>query len=118
MARTVALAPLLLLLAACPDEDAGEARRLPPERTFHEHVLAVVDGYPTDGTHGYHWPRPDKGGWLGNTRKLEYAGEVLSEGDALQRLHFLAQEETPARAIISLEAKIGPDFLGGGVDGG
>ena len=79
--------PALLLLAACPEEKAPEARRAPTEADFRRHLLAVIDTYPTDGTHGYHWPRPDTGRWLGNTRRLEYAGTVLSEGDPQGRCH-------------------------------
>lgn len=87
MRRTLFLAPLLLLLAACPDEKARTLRSVPTEDAFQKHVLAVIEIYPTDGTHGYHWPRPDTGAWLGNTRRLEYAGVVLSEADPKGRCH-------------------------------
>ena len=88
MRRALTLAPLLLLLllTACPEEKQA-ARDVPAEKTFRTHLLAVIETYPTDGTHGYYWPRPDRGGWLGNTRRLEYAGTVLSEGDAKGRCH-------------------------------
>jgi hypothetical protein len=81
------LLPLALLLCGCPDEEEPATARLPTEAVFHRHLLAVVDSYPTDGTHGYHWPRPDDGRWLGNTQRLEYAGVVLSEGDPSARCH-------------------------------
>lgn len=79
--------PLALLLAGCPSEGEPKARRVPPEDAFHRHLLAVVETYPTDGTHGYHWPRPDDGRWLGNTRTLRYADQVLAKGDPQGRCH-------------------------------
>ena len=85
--RTLLLLPLALLLCGCPEEEESAAARLPTGAVFHRHLLAVIDSYPTDGTHGYHWPRPDDGRWLGNTRRLEYAGVVLSEGDPAGRCH-------------------------------
>lgn len=87
MKRALLLLPVMLLLGGCPREEQPEAPRLPSEGTFQRHALAVIDSYPTDGTHGYYWPRPDKGGWLGNTRRLAYAGVVLAEGDPRGRCH-------------------------------
>ena len=87
MRRALLLVPFLLLLGGCPDEREPRVRRLPSEAEFRRHLLAILETYPTDGTHGYHWPRPDDGRWLGNTRKLAYAGTVLAEGDPEGRCH-------------------------------
>jgi len=73
---------LLLLLAACSPEAKPP---VPKSGDFNAHVLAIVDTYPTDGTHRYHWPKT--GTWIGTTRKLVYAGEVLAEGDPQGRCH-------------------------------
>jgi hypothetical protein len=48
-------------------------------------VLEVLRGYPTDGTHPYHWPK--SGGWKGCTRDLAYAGELLAAGDPQGRAY-------------------------------
>lgn len=48
-------------------------------------VLEVIAGYPTDGTHRYHWPR--SGGWKGNTKDLRYAGSLLCAGDPKGRAY-------------------------------
>jgi len=78
----------LLLLAGCEDEEGGDGAPTLPETTaFHEHVRAVMATYPQDGTHGYHWPRPDDGSWLGFTRTILYAGEILGRGDPQGRCH-------------------------------
>ena len=42
-------------------------------------VMEVIARYPTDGTHRYHWPK--QGGWKGNTKDLEYGGQVFAAGD-------------------------------------
>lgn len=84
MRRIAFLSALLLLgLVGCEDDEVPP--RLPPLGTFNAHVLALMDEYPTNGTHRYYWPRA--GSWLGNTRTLEYAGEVLAEGDPEGRCH-------------------------------
>ena len=70
----------LCLLAGCSrgtPERTGPV--LPDATTFHRHVLAVIATYPTDGTHGYWWPKDDP--WMGNVRTLRYDGKVLAEGD-------------------------------------
>jgi hypothetical protein len=79
-----------LLLGAC----GARATRPPPtasnDSAFNDHVLAVLRSYPTDGTHGYHWPKDEPGApqaWRGNARTLTYAGEVLGAGDPQGRCH-------------------------------
>ena len=83
MGRVLSALALIALLGACEDEGPPD---LPALGDFNAHVLAVVRTYPTDGTHGYHWPR-DGGGWRGNARTLRYEGRVLFPGDAEGRCH-------------------------------
>ena len=53
MKRALLLLPVMLLLGGCPREEQPAAPRLPSEDAFQRHALAVIDSYPTDGTHGY-----------------------------------------------------------------
>lgn len=76
MTRAALLLLLLPLVACAPPPKAGD---------FNTHVAAIMDTYPTDGTHGYYWPKT--GTWIGTTRTLRYAGEVLAEGDPKGRCH-------------------------------
>ena len=76
------VATLVLLLGGVAD---AKPPRLPKLGDFNAHALAVVQSYPTDGTHKYHWPK--SGSWSGNTRTLHYGGEVLLEGDPQGRCH-------------------------------
>lgn len=48
-------------------------------------VLEVVRGYPTDGSHGYHWPNAAESDWEGTTRPVEYGGRALTQGDPERR---------------------------------
>ena len=75
----------LVSCLVCAGAADAKAPRLPKLGAFNTHVLAVVETYPTDGTHGYHWPK--SGTWSGNTRTLHYDGKVLLEGDAKGRCH-------------------------------
>ena len=101
---------LLVLLAGCQEKKAVDD--LPDPAAFHTHVLHVMDTYPKDGHHGYHWPK--KGDWLGFTRTLRYDGKVLGKGDAEERCHcsgltfevffrawerFCAEEKRPFRIL-------------------
>lgn len=59
---------------------------LPRAEDFARHVLAVMESYPADGTHAYHWPK--SGGWKGCTKDLVYGdGEIIAEGDAKGRAY-------------------------------
>lgn len=60
------------------ERDAA-AVAIPAAGEFNPIVLEVIARYPTDGTHRYHWPK--QGGWKGNTKDLEYGGEVFAAGD-------------------------------------
>jgi hypothetical protein len=59
--------------------DVGGAAGVPDSGDMNALVLEVLAGYPTDGTHTYHWPKT--GGWTGNTKDLVYGTEVLAAGD-------------------------------------
>ena len=58
MVRTVLVAVWVLL-----NGSPSVAQQLPAAHEFRAHLLAVIDSYPTDGTHAYHWPK--KGSWAG-----------------------------------------------------
>lgn len=82
--------PLLVALAclalgACEDAKPAPPPEMPALGDLNAHVLAIVDTYPTDGTHGYYWPR--SGSWLGFTRTMRYDGRVLGKGDPQARCH-------------------------------
>jgi len=86
--RVLVAAVLLAALAghaACSEDAETPPPRLPKLGAFNEHVLSIVGTYPTDGTHGYHWPR--RGSWLGFTRDMRYQGELLGGGDEKGRCH-------------------------------
>lgn len=59
-----------------------DARRpaIPVAGDLNALVLRVLERYPTDGTHRYHWPR--KGKWKGCTKDLRYGDAILCKGDA------------------------------------
>lgn len=59
--------------------DVGGAAGVPDSGDLNELVVEVLAGYPTDGTHTYHWPKAV--GWTGNTKDLVYGAEVLAAGD-------------------------------------
>ena len=73
-----ALAVLLLLALAGPAEAAPETA-LPTLGALNRHVLKVLEGYPTDGTHRYNWPKD--GSYAGVTEDLVYAGQVVAKGN-------------------------------------
>ncbi|MCA9319159.1 MAG: hypothetical protein KDB53_00420 [Planctomycetes bacterium] len=69
-----------LILASLAPQDA-----IPKDGDFNRQVMKIVESYPTDGTHAYHWPK--SGTWRGCTRDLNYGGELLFEGDAEKRAY-------------------------------
>lgn len=62
-----------------------ENPHLPGTGEFNQAVLDVIVSYPTDGKHGYWWPK--EGGWLGTTRDLKYGGKTIAVGDPLGRCY-------------------------------
>ena len=78
------LALLALTVSGCRS-DLGLRPSVPPSGALNAHVLEVLRAYPTDGTHGYWWPKDDP--WRGTTRTLTYGGEVLCAGDAQGRCY-------------------------------
>ena len=95
--RTPSAAPRLLVLllaaalVACGEEaiparpETPAAPAAPATDLLNPYVLEVARSYPTDGTHGYHWPR--RGSWLGFTQDVTYEGELLGAGDPQGRCH-------------------------------
>ncbi len=68
-------------LAAAPA--AGQASL--PE--FNQLVLKVLKEYPTDGTHGYWWPRSGEGDYDGCTRDLYFLGQKVMKGEEKGRTY-------------------------------
>lgn len=57
----------------------------PQSQAFSSYVLRVIEDYPTDGTHQYHWPK--SGSWAGVTQDVYYEGQLIEEGDPRGRAH-------------------------------
>jgi len=74
-----------IVLALCGQGTPASAPILPDAEVFAKVVLRVVDTYPTDGTHGYWWPKT--GAWKGVTRDVRYNGDLIAEGDRQGRCH-------------------------------
>lgn len=93
MKRGVVLAPSLLAVLAClalparPDDAAREAGpvELSSIGDLNTHILAVVQSYPLNGVHVFHWPK--SGGWEGTTRDLFWGGQKLASGDPQGRCY-------------------------------
>lgn len=89
MRRFLAASGLLVaLLAACRAEvgqPRARAGAMPARGALNAFVLEAARAYPTDGRHGYWWPKGDP--WRGTTKTLLYAGEPLCEGDAEGRCY-------------------------------
>lgn len=77
--RHVALSLLLAAIAIRAEE------AMPTEDEFSKFVMAVVKTYPTDGTHGYYWPKGDA--WPGTTCDLLYQGTKACEADPQKRCY-------------------------------
>jgi len=86
--RRAMLLSVLLLAAGC----GAPATRddVPKSGELNAYVLSVLRSYPTDGTHGYHWPKDESAppeAWRGNAHALVYGGQTLSAADPRQRCH-------------------------------
>jgi hypothetical protein len=53
------------------------------EEPLNDLVVQVLKSYPTDGSHGYYWPRGSD--WEGTTQDLVYQGTKVCTGDAKKR---------------------------------
>jgi hypothetical protein len=85
--RSLTILPLALLLAACislqrptlkPSDDLPEFNRI---------VLEVCSEYPTDGTHGYWWPKGRGAGYDGCTQDLYFQGVKVMDGEPKGRTY-------------------------------
>jgi len=88
--RCARLWPLLLLAACGQDRSAPAHGDVPAGGELNAYVLAALRAYPTDGTHGYHWPKDESlppGAWRGNARALVYDGRTLSAAEPAGRCH-------------------------------
>lgn len=74
--RNVALGIVVALgVASAQEVEAPDGSLVP----LNEHVLAVVQSYPLNGQHRYHWPK--SGGWKGVTQDVRWGERVLAKGD-------------------------------------
>ena len=60
--------------------DPGTA---PLDSEFNDHVVALMDDYPTDGSYAYWWPSGVD--WGGNPHDIHYNGRLFAAGDGQQR---------------------------------
>ena len=56
-----------------------EPEEVPVASDFNALVVAYLESYPTDGSHGYYWPSGSD--WSGTTRDIWYLDELVAEGD-------------------------------------
>lgn len=54
-----------------------------PGDALNPFVVEILEGYPTDGSYGYYWPK--EGTWEGTTQEVVYAGTRLTQGDPQNR---------------------------------
>lgn len=76
---------VLLCLVRVGGTFGGERRALPAAEDLRRCILEVVRSYPTDGTHGYYWPKDSA--WAGTTRDLVYDGTKVADGDPQGRCY-------------------------------
>lgn len=87
-----------------------------PERSsFNELVVAILETYPRDGTHGYYWP--SDGDWYGTTRDVWYLDELVAEGDPYGRAYCVGLTwEVFMRAFDEADRMTGGDGSLNGMD--
>ena len=56
-----------------------------PQGSLNGYVLRPLQGYPLNGSYGYHWPKPGSDPWEGTTEAVVYAGRKLTKGDPQKR---------------------------------
>lgn len=71
--------------SAVGEATPGDAPLVPKPGGLNAHVLAVIKTYPTDGSHGYWWPKGSS--WAGTTRDLAYQGATIAHGDGQGRCY-------------------------------
>lgn len=104
---------LLAVLALAP---AAAAQTVPSPSEFTRIVKDLMEEYPADGTHTYHWPRGSS--WGGNTMDLHYQGALFSAGDAKGRCYCCGLTfEVFFRAWERWAAKKKVEFRIGDMDG-
>lgn len=79
--RIAFLVPMLALCAfITADEQAG-----PELPAFNKAILALIEEYPTDGTHGYWWPRGGESNYDGVSADQFLMGQKVMDGEAEKR---------------------------------
>jgi len=87
MAEVAASSSKAPAAAAAPSAKGAEVKseakaELP---AFNKMVLAEIARYPTDGTHGYWWPKSGEGKYDGVTQDLYYQGVKVLSGEPQKR---------------------------------
>jgi len=78
------------------------------ESVFNDHVLALMDDYPTDGSYAYWWPT--SGDWAGNPSDLYYLDRLFAAGDPEHRSFCVGLTfEVFMRAIVEVDQEWGGD---------
>jgi hypothetical protein len=77
------------LLLPCTRLSFSETAVSPTSDTlgFNALVLRIAGEYPTDGTHGYWWPKAGEGNYDGCTRDLELQGKRVMRGEEKKRAY-------------------------------
>jgi hypothetical protein len=73
------------LVLCCLTYSHGQEESLVPGSDFNSYVIALLQSYPSDGTHQYYWP--SQSDWKGNTRDLFYRDTLFAKGDTYSRCY-------------------------------
>lgn len=117
----LAFAPAARLDSAWADitRRAQDVALVPSPDALTPYILAVLESYPSDGSHAYWWPKGSEApkGWVGNARDLHYDGELVYKGDAKGRCYCCGLTfEVFFEASRLLAAHEGRDFRIGDLD--
>lgn len=75
------------VLLFCSRESYSDTAEKPTSETlpFNSLVVRILAEYPTDGTHGYWWPKAGEGNYDGCTRDMELQGRRVMRGEEKKR---------------------------------
>jgi hypothetical protein len=75
---------LLSCMHAKQDQATQTTKKLPE---FNQIVLDTIKQYPTDGTHGYWWPKSGEGNYDGGTQDIYFDGKQVMKGEEKKRTY-------------------------------